>query len=82
MQTEERPIDLRQEFADFEEMGACGTAAVLSPVGKIWFDEVWHTIYQDGQSVGPIMQQMYDALMGIQKGELSDQFGWLHEVAV
>jgi len=55
---------------------------VLSPVGKIWFDDAWHTIYQDGQSVGPIMQQLYDSLMGIQKGELSDQFGWLHEVTV
>jgi branched-chain amino acid aminotransferase len=82
MQTEERPIELHREFADFEEMGACGTAAVLSPVGKIWFDDAWHTIYQDGQSVGPIMQQLYDSLMGIQKGELSDQFGWLHEVTV
>ena len=80
LQTAERPIDLRAEFANFSEMGACGTAAVLSPVGKIWFDDQWHTIIEDGQSVGPILQEIYDLLVGIQKGELTDQFGWLHEV--
>jgi branched-chain amino acid aminotransferase len=82
MQTQERPIELRKEFANFEEAGACGTAAVLSPVGRIWFDGDWHSIYQDGHSVGPVMQQLYDALVGIQKGEQPDQFGWLHEVAL
>ena len=82
LQTTERPIDLRAEVADFSEMAACGTAAVLSPVGKIWFDDQWHTIFADGQSVGPIMQEIYDLLVGIQKGELTDQFGWLHEVNI
>lgn len=82
MKTEERPIDLRKEVGNFEEVAACGTAAVLSPVGKIWFDEHWHTIYKDGQTVGPIMQQMYDLLVGIQKGEIADEFNWLHEVEI
>ncbi|MDA1370079.1 MAG: branched-chain amino acid aminotransferase [Proteobacteria bacterium] len=82
LQTTERPIDLRAEVADFSEMAACGTAAVLSPVGKIWFDDQWHTIFADGQSVGPIMQEIYDLLVGIQKGELTDQYGWLHEVNI
>jgi len=39
METEERAIDLRAELDTFVEVAACGTAAVLSPVGKIWFDE-------------------------------------------
>lgn len=82
LETEERPIDLRAEFSQFEEAGACGTAAVLSPIGRIWFDDEWHDIYEDGQSVGPIMQQVYDVLVGIQSGELPDQFGWLHEVSL
>ena len=82
MKTEDRPIDLRAEIGEFEEVAACGTAAVLSPVGKIWFDENWHTIYKDGQTVGPIMQEMYDLLVGIQKGEIADDFNWLHEVDI
>ena len=82
LDTEERPIDLRAEFGQFEEAGACGTAAVLSPVGKIWFDNKWHNIYQDGQTVGPIMQELYDLLIGIQKGEIVDQFSWLYEIEI
>lgn len=72
----ERPIELRKEIGDFAEAAACGTAAVLSPVGKIWFDGSWHEIGEGGQP-GPIMQQLYDLLVGIQKGELEDNFGWL-----
>ena len=82
LDTEERPIDLRAEFGQFEEAGACGTAAVLSPVGKIWFDNEWHNIYQDGQTVGPIMQELYDLLIGKQKGEIVDQFSWLYEIEI
>lgn len=82
MVTEERPIELRKELPNFQEMAACGTAAVLSPVGQLYFDEQWHKISDDGKTVGPVMQKMYDTLVGIQKGELDDQFGWTHEVKV
>ena len=82
MATAERPVELRTEFEQFDEMGACGTAAVLSPVGRIRFDEDWHTVYRDGQTVGPIMQQLYDTLTGIQRGEVEDTCGWLHEVEI
>jgi branched-chain amino acid aminotransferase len=82
MVTEERPIELRKELANFSEMAACGTAAVLSPVGQLYFDEQWHTVFEDGKTVGPVMQKMYDTLVGIQKGELKDEFGWTHEVKV
>ena len=80
MITEERPIDLRKEVDTFEEVAACGTAAVLSPVGKIWFDNKWHTFYAKGEKVGPVMQQLYDILCQIQKGERADKFGWIHAV--
>ncbi len=81
LKTECRPIDLRAELADFEEVAACGTAAVLSPVGRIWFDGKWHGFYNGGDSVGPVMQELYDLLVGIQRGELEDPYGWTHEVS-
>ena len=80
LHTEERPIDLREEFSTFAEMAACGTAAVLSPVGRVWYDDQWHNVNGDGETVGPIMQELYDLLIGIQKGELDDPYGWIHEV--
>lgn len=80
MQTEERPIDLRKEVGSFEEVAACGTAAVLSPVGKIWFDQKWHTFYGNGEKVGPVMQSIYDILCQVQRGERADNFGWTREV--
>jgi len=80
MDVERRPIDLRAEFDQFQEVAACGTAAVLSPVGKIWFDDAWHAVNNQAESVGPVMQNLYDLLVGIQKGEIDDKFGWLHPV--
>jgi branched-chain amino acid aminotransferase len=82
MQVETRPIDLRQELAEFQEMAACGTAAVLSPVGKIWFDNQWHHFHANGEQVGPVMQQLYDLLNQLQKGEREDSYGWTREVAL
>lgn len=80
MKTEERPIDLRKEVGTFVEVAACGTAAVLSPVGKLWFDKQWHYFYGNGEKVGPVMQSLYDSLCHIQKGEKVDNFGWTREV--
>ena len=82
MNTEERPIDLRKEVDTFVEVAACGTAAVLSPVGKIWFDNQWHTFHGNGEKVGPVMHSLYDCLSQIQKGERPDSFGWTPEVKV
>ena len=82
MSTQERPIDLRAEFSTFQEAAACGTAAVLSPIGKIWFDRQWHEVGDAGSNVGPTMQKVYDLLVGIQRGELEDKHGWCHEVKI
>jgi branched-chain amino acid aminotransferase len=76
MPTEARPIDLRAEVDTFSEVAACGTAAVLSPVGRIWFDGQWHSFYGNGEQVGPVMQKLYDTLCSIQRGEYPDRFGW------
>ena len=82
IKTEERAIDLRGEFDSFAEMSACGTAAVLSPVGRVYFDSKWHIVNGDGHTVGPVMQKLYDSLIQLQRGEIEDQFGWLQEVEI
>lgn len=90
MPVAERPIDLRGEFDDFVEMGACGTAAVVSPIARIWIDGAWRVVNRkelgDGLegsgAVGPVMQQLYDLLVGIQQGEIAEDYGWIHEVAL
>ncbi len=82
LKTEERAIELKTELKNFAEAGACGTAAVLSPIGRILLDDKWHNIGEGGTAVGPIMQELYDLLTGIQQGRLEDEFGWLHEVEI
>ena len=67
MPTQERAIDLRAEFDSFAEMSACGTAAVLSPVGRVYFDSKWHIVNGDGYTVGPVMQKLYDSLVQLQE---------------
>lgn len=58
------------------------SAAVLAPVGKVWLDGAWHHFHDNGQSVGPIMQKVYDLLVGIQRGEIVDENNWTHEVRI
>jgi len=80
LNTEERPVELLKEISDIEEMSACGTAAVISPVGKIWVENQWYKFYKNGEEVGPIMQQLYDSLTQIQQGEREDKYQWTKEV--
>ena len=65
------------ELGTFEEAGACGTAAVISPIGMIQ-DRDNGTVYQyskDGEA-GPWCKKLYARLTGIQYGEVEDKFGW------
>jgi branched-chain amino acid aminotransferase len=71
---EVRPIPLT-ELETFEEVGACGTAAVISPIGKI-IDIEDNKIYNFGTEAGPISTQLYKTLTGIQYGEIEDPFNW------
>jgi len=80
MTVEERPVAIREELPEIEEMAACGTAAVISPVGKIWLDNRWHPFYGDGKAVGPVMQKLYDSLTRIQVGAQPDPYGWTRKV--
>ncbi len=82
LKTEERPVELIKEIPDIEEMAACGTAAVISPVGKVWVNDQWHTFYGNGEAVGPVMTKLYESLTQIQKGEKDDPYGWIVDVEI
>lgn len=82
--SEER-LDVHQILADIEsgkitESFGCGTAAVISPVGKLCLLGKEYTI-NDNQS-GKIAQHLYDQLTGIQYGTIEDPFDWIEEVKV
>lgn len=82
MKTEERPVELMKELSNIEEMAACGTAAVISPVGKIWVYDKWHAFHKDGEEVGPVMLKLYQTLLDIQSGVREDPYGWTREVRI
>jgi branched-chain amino acid aminotransferase len=76
MKVEKRPVPL-EELAEFDEAGACGTAAVITPIHKV-FDpgrDVTYT-YGDASNPGPVITKLYETLTGIQKGDLEDPYGW------
>lgn len=77
MKTERRRVPV-EELSAFEEVGACGTAAVISPIGKI-VDPDMKKIYEycgDGKP-GPATMKLYNKLTGIQNGDEKDEFGWM-----
>jgi len=77
MKTERRKVPV-EELAEFWEVGACGTAAVISPIGKI-VDPDKNKIYEycsDGLP-GPSTLKLYNKLVGIQYGDEKDEFGWI-----
>ncbi|MCE1197770.1 MAG: branched-chain amino acid aminotransferase [Marinilabiliales bacterium] len=74
MIVEERPI-LAEELADFEEVGACGTAAVISPIKRV-YDADLDKEYLYGKEPGKISVQLYEKLRGIQYGKEPDPYGW------
>lgn len=74
---EKRPVHIG-ELSEFDEVGACGTAAVVSPVAKI-DDPEKDTVYTycEGRKPGPVCTELYKRLTGIQHGEIEDKFGWV-----
>ncbi len=77
MKTERRPVPV-EELSEFEETGACGTAAVITPIGKI-FDPDNRKVYEyckDGNP-GPASMRLYNKLVSIQYGDEPDEFGWI-----
>ena len=70
------------EVKDFAECGLCGTAAVISPVGKI-VDHGKEISFPSGmEKMGPVIQKLYDTLTGIQMGRIEAPEGWIKEIKV
>ena len=74
MKVERRPIP-EEELETFEEAGACGTAAVISPISYI-DDLDTGKRYSFGEKPGPQSKKLFDTLRGIQYGEIEDKHGW------
>ena len=67
------------ELDKFAEAGACGTAAVISPIGGIQYGDDFHVFYSETE-VGPITKHLYDELTGIQFGDVEAPEGWIVKV--
>ena len=76
LKVERRHVAL-EELDTFEEAGACGTAAVISPIGMIQDRETGREyIYSKDGQPGPWSQKLYNYLTGVQYGEIEDKFNW------
>jgi branched-chain amino acid aminotransferase len=77
IKTERRVVPVT-ELAEFEEVGACGTAAVISPIAKI-FDPAENRVYEycKDHVPGEITMKLYNKLISIQCGDEPDSFGWI-----
>jgi branched-chain amino acid aminotransferase len=80
----ERPIAIDEVFdaasaGSLAEMWGTGTAAVVSPVGELGFND--KKIIINGGKTGPLTQRLYDAIVAIQYGETNDPHGWTQTVA-
>ncbi len=77
------PVEERDVYIDnldeFKEAGACGTAAVITPIGGIEYKDKLHVFYSE-KEVGPVTKKLYDTLCGIQFGEIEAPEGWIVEV--
>ena len=61
-----------------EEAWGCGTAAVVSPIGRLCYDGVEYDV--NGGKIGEVTQKLYDTLTGIQWGKTEDKYGWILKI--
>ena len=79
LEVEEREVEF-SEVKDFAECGLCGTAAVISPVGKI-YNHGEEICFPSGmKEMGPITKKLYETLTGIQMGKIEAPEGWIVEI--
>ncbi|SKC92119.1 branched-chain amino acid aminotransferase [Maledivibacter halophilus] len=78
MEVEERDV-LIDNLDEFKEAGACGTAAVITPIGGIEYKNKLHVFHSETE-VGPVTKKLYDTLYGIQFGDVDAPEGWIVEV--
>ncbi|WP_432406184.1 branched-chain amino acid aminotransferase [Wukongibacter sp. M2B1] len=78
MKVSERDV-LIDNLDEFKEAGACGTAAVITPIGGIEYKGKLHVFHSETE-VGPVTKKLYDTLYGIQFGDVKAPEGWIVEV--
>jgi branched-chain amino acid aminotransferase len=76
IKVERRPIRL-EELSDFAEVGACGTAVIITPIKSIRYN---NKIWEYPHCNNGVLRKLYDALQGIQFGVSPDKFNWLMEI--
>ena len=77
MDVQVRPVPIEEVMQDkFDEIAACGTAVVVTPVDKIVYKDRVATL---NANVG-VIKKLYDRVRSIQNGEEDDRFGWMIEV--
>jgi len=78
MKVERRKIPVT-ELADFAEVGACGTAVVITPVYSIYSNQRIYTFGTETEA-GPTLRKLFNEIQGIQYGEIADRHNWMHTV--
>ncbi len=83
-EVEERLLSVEElisclEDGSLEEAWGCGTAAVVSPIGKLAYGEKEYTV--GGGKIGAVTQKLYDLLTDIQWGKVEDTFGWVYKLS-
>lgn len=79
LEVEERRI-AKSELKDFAECGLCGTAAVISPIGKIVDHGTEINVPSGMEEIGPVLKKLRETLTGIQMGEIKAPEGWIYEI--
>lgn len=79
MEVEERPVAL-EEVPEFVEIGLCGTAAVISPVGSVTCPDKVIEVPSGMEEMGPVLTKLRGTLTGIQEGEIKGPEGWIRKI--
>ena len=78
MEVEERDVYI-DNLDEFKEAGACGTAAVITPIGGIEYNGKFHVFHSETE-VGPVTKELYKILCGIQYGDIVAPKGWIVKI--
>ena len=79
LKVEHRPVKFT-ELRDFAEAGLCGTAAVISPVGRIVAKDEIISFPSGMDEMGPVTKKLYETLTGIQMGDIEGPEGWIRKI--